>query len=103
MRPEDLPVLQLLAPVLFVLGAIHILAPNLPMRRGWARLSVFTVVWLIVGRYLHWRLFTTVMPADGTWGEVAWVWFCFAVEVFALSDALILYLTFLRVGLEDPP
>ena len=98
MRPEDLPVLQLLAPVLFVLGAIHILAPNLPMQRGWARLSVFTAVWLIVGRYLHWRLFTTVMPAEGPWEEVAWVWFCFAVEVFALCDALILYLTFLRAA-----
>jgi len=97
-RPEDLPVLQVLAPVLFVVGAIQILAPNLPMQRGWARLSVFTAVWLIVGRYLHWRLFTTVMPAEGPWEEVAWVWFCFAVEVFALCDALILYLTFLRAA-----
>ena len=96
MRPEDLPFLQLFAPIFFVIGAIHILGPNLPMARGWARQCVFAAVWLIVARYLYWRLFTTVVPADGSWLEVSWVWFCFAVEMFALFDALILYLTFLR-------
>jgi cellulose synthase/poly-beta-1,6-N-acetylglucosamine synthase-like glycosyltransferase len=96
LRPEDLPFLQLFAPIFFVIGAIHILGPNLPMARGWARQCVFAAVWLIVARYLYWRLFTTVVPADGSWLEVSWVWFCFAVEMFALFDALILYLTFLR-------
>ncbi len=96
LRPEDLPLLQLLAPILFVLGAIHILGPNLPMSRGWARACVFAAVWLIVARYVSWRLFSTVLPAHGARYEVGWVWFCFAVEIFALFDALILYVTFLR-------
>ncbi len=98
MRPDDLPLLQLVAPLLFVIGGIYILAPTLPMRRSWARGLVFATVWLIVGRYVGWRAFTTVLPARGTWYEVGWVWFCFAVEILALFDAFILYLTFLRTS-----
>ena len=37
-----------------------------------------------------------MLPAHGAWREVGWVWFCFAIEIFALFDAFILYLTFLR-------
>jgi cellulose synthase (UDP-forming) len=59
---------------------------------------VFAAVWLVIARYLEWRLFETVMPAGGEWYEVGWVWFCFAVEVLALFDALILYLAFLRAS-----
>ena len=98
LRPEELTLLQLFAPVLFVLGAIHILGPNLPISRGWARVCLFAVVWLIVARYVSWRFFSTVLPAHGAWHEVGWVWFCFAVEIFALFDAFILYFTFLRTS-----
>ena len=68
------------------------------MRRPWARGLLFAAVWLIVTRYIGWRVFTTVLPARGAWFEVGWVWFCFAVEIFALFDALLLYLTFLRTS-----
>jgi cellulose synthase (UDP-forming) len=98
LRPDDLPLLQLVAPFLFVIGGIYILAPILPMRRSWARGLVFAAVWLIVARYISWRVFTTVLPARGAWFEVGWVWFCFAVEILALFDALLLYLTFLRTS-----
>jgi cellulose synthase (UDP-forming) len=98
LRPDDLPLLQLAAPCLFTIGAIYVLAPILPMRRSWARGLVFAAVWLIVARYIGWRVFTTVWPARGAWFEVGWVWFCFAVEIFALFDALLLYLTFLRTS-----
>jgi cellulose synthase (UDP-forming) len=94
--PEQLPFLQLFAPIFFVLGAIHILGPNLPISRGWARVYVFAAVWLIVARYVSWRLSSTVLPVQGAWYEIGWVWLCFAVEMFALFDAFILYLTFLR-------
>ena len=40
----------------------------------------------------------TVLPADGDWYEVGWVYFCFAVEALALFDAFILYLAFLRTS-----
>ena len=98
MRPDDLPLLQLVAPFLFVIGGLYILAPILPMRRRWARALVFAVVWLIIARYINWRVFTTVLPAHGAWHEIGWVWFCFAIEMFALFDALILYLTMLRTS-----
>ena len=87
---------QLIAPTLFVAGAIYALGPTLPISRSWARAVIFAVVWLVVGRYQIWRLFVTVLPAHGTWYEVDWVWFCYAVELFASCDALILYLAFLR-------
>jgi cellulose synthase (UDP-forming) len=96
LRPENLPLLQLVGPLLFVIGGIYVFAPTLPMTRRWARGLVFAAVWLIIARYVSWRLFTTVLPAHGAWQEVGWVWFCFAIEILALFDALILYLTFLR-------
>ncbi len=98
MNPESLTYFELLAPLAFVFGAIYLLAPMLPLSRPWARMLVFAAVWLVIARYLEWRLFTTVMPAGGEWYEVGWVWFCFAVEMLALFDALILYLAFLRTS-----
>ena len=98
MRPEDFPLLQLVGPLLFVIGGIYVLAPTLPMTRGWARGLVFAAVWLIIARYISWRVFTTALPAHGAWREVGWVWFCFAIEILALFDALILYLGFLRTS-----
>jgi len=96
--PFDAPLLQVLAPLMFVVGALYLLGPTLPITRPWARLLVFASVWLVVGRYLQWRIFTTVLPAQGAWYEIGWVWFCFAVELLAIGDAFILYLCFLRSG-----
>lgn len=92
----DAPALQVLAPLAFVVGAFYLLGPTLPITRNWARVLVFVTVWLLVVRYLNWRIFTTVLPASGEWYEIGWVYFCFAVEMFAFGDALILYLAFLR-------
>jgi cellulose synthase (UDP-forming) len=94
----DTPVLEVLAPLIFVVGAIYLLGPTLPISRPWARFLVFAAVWLVVTRYLNWRLFSTVLPADGPSYEVGWVWFCFAIEMLAIGDALILYLCFLRTS-----
>jgi cellulose synthase (UDP-forming) len=93
---DTLPLVQLLAPTMFVIGAVIVLGPTLPISQRWARVLIFATVWLIVGRYQIWRLAITVWPASGRWYEVAWIWFCYAVELFATGDALILYLTFLR-------
>ena len=98
MNPEALTHFELMAPLAFVFGAVYLLGPMLPLSRRWARMLVFAVVWLVIARYLEWRLFETVMPAGGEWYEVGWVWFCFSVEVLALFDALILYLAFLRTS-----
>jgi cellulose synthase (UDP-forming) len=96
LHAEALSFAELVAPVLFVLGSIYLLGPLLPLTRRWARAVVFTVVWIVIARYLEWRLLETVLPADGAWYEIGWVWFCFAVELIALADALILYVMFLR-------
>jgi cellulose synthase (UDP-forming) len=97
-KAEALPYFELLWPLMFVFGAIYLLSPMLPLSRTWARALVFAVVWFIIGRYLDWRLFTTVLPVEGEWYEVGWVWFCFAVEMLSLFDALILYLALLRTS-----
>jgi cellulose synthase (UDP-forming) len=99
MSVEGLPYLELLSPLIFVLATIYLLSPVLPLSRAaWARASVFVVVWLVVARYVSWRFFSTVLPADGEWYEVGWIYFCFAVEALALFDAFILYLAFLRTS-----
>jgi cellulose synthase/poly-beta-1,6-N-acetylglucosamine synthase-like glycosyltransferase len=98
MNVEGLPYLELLSPLIFVLAGIYLLGPMLPLSRSWARTLVFVVVWLVVARYLSWRFLSTVLPADGDWYEVGWVYFCFAVEALALFDAFILYLAFLRTS-----
>jgi cellulose synthase (UDP-forming) len=93
---------ELAAPTIFVFGSIYVLGPILPLQRGWARAVVFLVVWLVVAHYLSWRIVETVLPAEGEWYEVGWIWLCFAVELFALFDALILYLIFLRATDRRP-
>jgi cellulose synthase (UDP-forming) len=98
MSAASLPYFELLAPLTFVFGAIILLGPMLPLSQPWARGLIFGVVWLVVARYAEWRLFETVLPAEGEWYEVGWVWFCFIAEVLALFDALILYLMFLRTS-----
>lgn len=98
----DAPMLQVLAPLMFVVGTLYLLGPTLPMSRTWAREFVFVCVWGVVAYYLVWRLGTTVLPADGEWHEVAWVWFCFTIEVLALGDALILYIAFQRTSDRTP-
>jgi len=98
MNAEALPVFELLAPLIFVIGMIYVFGPMLPLSRPWARKLMFAIVWLTIARYLDWRLFTTVMPVTGEWYQVGWVWTCFVIEVLALFDALILYLAFLRTS-----
>src|SRR5712691_3512955 len=99
---EGLSFTELIAPLLFVLGSVYLLGPMLPLARGWARAFVFAAVWLVIARYVDWRLFDTVLPAQGAWYEIGWVWFCFAIELLALVDAFILYLMFLRTTDRRP-
>ena len=96
MDSDTVTIFQLLAPTIFVAGAIYALGPTLPIDRTWARILVFCVVWLVVARYQSWRLFVTVLPAHDSWYEISWVWFCYIAEMFATIDAMILYLMFLR-------
>ena len=96
MRPDALPFLELIGPMLFVIGTVYLLGPLLPLRQQWARLLIFAAVWLLIARYLNWRLFESVLPARGAWYEVGWIWLCFAIELLAIADQLLLYTAFLR-------
>src|SRR5262245_19458141 len=96
LHSDALPLLELLGPMLFVLGAVYVLGPLLPLERSWARLLIFTVVWLVIARYLAWRLVETVLPARGAWYEIGWIWLCFAIELLAIADQFLLYMTLLR-------
>jgi cellulose synthase (UDP-forming) len=98
LRSESLTVLELLAPTIFVLGAVYLLGSMLPIRRGWARFAILVVVWSVASWYLHWRLLVTVLPAEGAWYEIGWIWLCFAIELLAVLDQAILYVTFLRTS-----
>jgi cellulose synthase (UDP-forming) len=98
LQSDHLPIFVLLAPTVLVVGAIYVLAPALPLSRTWARSIVIGMVWLFLGRYHYWRLFDTVLPARGEWFEIAWVWFCYFVEMAALVDTFILYLMFVRTS-----
>jgi cellulose synthase (UDP-forming) len=99
---ESLSAWELAAPTLFVLATVYLLGPMLPLRKSWARALVVAVVGIMLARYLSWRLLETVWPAEGSWYEVGWIWFCFAVELLALLDLSVLYLTFLRVADRRP-
>ncbi|WP_035663383.1 glycosyltransferase family 2 protein [Bradyrhizobium sp. Ec3.3] len=96
MHATTLPLFQLFAPTLCLFAVMYFLAPTLPLGRAWARVAIFVTVWLVVARYLEWRIFATVLPASGEWYEVGWIWFCLFVELLTFADQFILYLTFLR-------
>lgn len=87
---------QLLAPIAIVAGVL--LLPNavLPMDRPWVRHALVLFVLLVILRYMLWRVTATLDTTELGLGEAAWVYFVFGVEVMALFDAGILYLTFLR-------
>jgi cellulose synthase (UDP-forming) len=97
MQPDTLPLVQLLGPLAVVLGAC-LLGTALPLGRPWARVATFIVVWIVVARYMQWRFAVTVLPAQGAWYQIGWIWLCFAVELLALTDQFILYVTFLRTS-----
>jgi cellulose synthase (UDP-forming) len=99
---ESLSAWELAAPTLFVLATVYLFGPTLPLKKYWARALLIALVGAVVARYLSWRVPETVWPADGSWYEIGWIWFCFAIELLALLDISILYLTFLRVTDRRP-
>lgn len=97
MPVEALSYYVILAPLVLVVGFIYVVGPTLPITSSWARKLVIGVIGFILARYLVWRLFVTVLPADGTIVEIAWIWAFFVIELFALCDTVILFFTYLRI------
>ncbi len=89
---------ELAAPTVFVIATVYLAGSTLPMAQPWARAGIVALVGLILARYVTWRVFDTVLPARGAWYEVGWIWLCLVIELLALLDASVLFLTFLRLG-----
>lgn len=102
MSLETLTLKELVAPTLFVVAVIYILGPVLPMERQWARVSIVGFAGIMLVRYLHWRIFSTVLPMRSAWYEFGWTWLCLVVELLGLIDLAILMLTFTRVKDRSP-
>ena len=47
MDSDSATIFQLLAPTIFVVGAIYVLGPILPIERRWGRILAIAAVWLI--------------------------------------------------------
>jgi cellulose synthase (UDP-forming) len=90
MWSDTYTVAELVAPTLLVFGALYVGGSILPMARPWARVCIVAFVGVVLLRYVTWRVVDTVLPADGAWYEIAWIWLCLAIELLALFDASIL-------------
>lgn len=90
--------LQSLTPLipLMLIAAIRLALPDKAMERRWIRLAVLGGLTLLIGRYLHWRLFVTVLPANDLSAQTALVWAIFAVELIAWFDAGVGFLALSR-------
>ena len=92
---EGAPWATILAPALIVVGVVGLLPGLIPMRRRWARVLVVAMICLAMARYLTWRAGDTLI-LDG-WGA-PWSLFCFAVELLAMWDGMLLFLAFLKTS-----
>jgi cellulose synthase (UDP-forming) len=96
MALETAPLLILLTPALLALAFYIVGGPTVnPMSRVF-RLVIGAVTAVFLLRYLHWRLFETVLNANGSPVEIAWVWTVFVAELITHGDAVILFLMFMK-------
>lgn len=90
--------LQSLTPLIppLLIAAIRLAIPDGAIERRWVRLTVLGGLTLLIGRYLHWRLFVTVLPANDLSAQTAPVWSIFAIELVAWFDAGVGFLALSR-------
>lgn len=99
---ETLPAGVLLAPAAIAFAICFLLASCVDTETRWVRAAFLGVVMVFVARYAWWRFFNTVLPAEGEFFNIVWVWFCFFVETLLLIDVSILFLMFLRPTNRTP-
>ncbi len=73
-------------PLLILAGFYVGIAPELDRNSNRARTVVAAITAVVALRYLVWRLTDTVIPVDGPWWEVAWIWFVAACEWAAFFE-----------------
>src|SRR6056297_375629 len=79
-----------IVPLLLTISAI-MLAPRRLFDRPWFEVMVVGLLGILLCRYLLWRFFVTVLPADPVSIEGAVVWLIFAIEFLTWIDAAILF------------
>lgn len=90
--------LQTFAPLipLMLLAAAGLALPPRAMAQPWVRVAILAGLALLVGRYLWWRFFVTVLPARGLSVQTAFVWTLFVIEMISWFDAAVGFLALAR-------
>ncbi len=68
-----------------------LLTPEASGRR-WVRAAPLAFAAAFVGKYLHWRLMDTVLPAEGWTAHAIFIWTVFLLEAISWASAGILFL-----------
>lgn len=95
MIPEDFIALML------IVGAI-LLAPRRLHGVRWFETLIVLMLIVLLGRYMDWRFWETVWPADVGTVTGIFVWFVFACEMVSWIDAGILFALLLRRTNHSP-
>jgi cellulose synthase/poly-beta-1,6-N-acetylglucosamine synthase-like glycosyltransferase len=77
-------------------GLYLCVAPCLPRQRTWARVLIIAIAMAVSIRYLVWRLFETVLPADLWSAAGAWYVCVYAIEVISFVNYSIFFLMLSR-------
>ena len=72
------------------------MAPYLPRRQTWARVLIVSIALAVSVRYLVWRLFATLLPADLCTAAGAWYVCIYLVELISFINYSIFYLILSR-------
>lgn len=87
---------------LIVLAGFHWgIVPHLDRQSNGARTLVAAITAAIGLRYLAWRLTDTILPFDGEWWEMAWVWFIGIFEWLAFIEVATFLLIMSRANRES--
>jgi cellulose synthase (UDP-forming) len=81
---------------LLLAGFYLAVAPALPQRRLWPRCLVVAIGLAMAVRYLYWRLFDTVLPADLLSGQGAWILTVYVTEIFTFLNYSVLFVVLCR-------
>lgn len=86
---------EVLVPLLAVLAAL-LLAPRRLFPARWFQTLAVAAFAGLMARYMHWRIFTTVMPADPLSPTGLLVWAVFVIEMLAWIDMAMVLAFMLR-------
>jgi cellulose synthase/poly-beta-1,6-N-acetylglucosamine synthase-like glycosyltransferase len=81
---------------MLVAGFFLCVAPCLPRQQTWARLLIIAIALAVSVRYLVWRLWDTVLPADLASAAGVWYVCVYLVEVISFVNYSIFYLMLSR-------